>query len=575
MSLRAHPRLAAAVALFVLSALAAPALTQAPKGKKHALLVGVREYRRSTLFPGLKYTENDVEKLAALLRSPAAGFATVRVLTTTGGEKDPRDAPTAANVRRALADLIEDRGPRDTVVIALSGHGVQLDVDDPDGNGKPRNYSYFCPHDADLVNVSYSTGRSRTLLLLDDVFGALGRCGAGVKLVLMDACRNEMKAGASARGLDTDGIRIPSGVGALFSCSAGQKAFETERLAHGVFFHYVIEGLRGAARNSRGEVTWARLTEYVTEKVTDEVTDLVGGGARQTPHPFGNIPGKSPVLIPARVLPQQFDNSLGMKLVRIPAGKFVMGSTKPERDAVLGAITDRGARDWQAQLMEQERPHEVTISRPFYMGSYEVTQKQYRAVMGRDPSHFAAAGEGRDAVKGMNTDDFPVESVSWAEAEAFCKALSARAEEKQAGWLYRLPTEAEWEYACRAGTRTPYHHGDTLGPTQANFGSSGVYRTTKVGSYRPNAFGLYDMHGNVSEWCADWYEKGHYGAGPRQDPRGPAARKRRVCRGGSWYNWDRFCRAAIRDWGVEPEKTPERSEHVGFRVVCVPAGRAP
>src|SRR5262249_13994061 len=155
----------------------------------------------------------------------------------------------------------------------------------------------------------------------------------------------------------------------------------------------------------------------------------------------------------------------------------------------------------------------------------------YREVMGSNPSWFSAGGGGRKAVEGMETADFPVENVTWKEAVAFCTKLSARAEERKAGRVYRLPTEAEWEYACRAGTKTPFSFGRSLSSRQANFDGTKPYgaargkslgRPAPVGSYRPNAWGLFDMHGNVFQWCADWYAKDYYENSPRRDPKGPA-----------------------------------------------------
>ncbi len=132
-------------------------------------------------------------------------------------------------------------------------------------------------------------------------------------------------------------------------------------------------------------------------------------------------------------------NSIGMKLVLIPAGKFLMGS----------------ARDEKGHHPSEEPQHEVVISQPFYMGVYEVTQGQYRQVMGNNPSFYSPRGEARDEVAGLDTDNFPVENVTWHDAQAFCQRLSALWRERAAGRVYRLPTEAEWEYACRAGTTTP------------------------------------------------------------------------------------------------------------------------
>jgi serine/threonine protein kinase/formylglycine-generating enzyme required for sulfatase activity len=205
-------------------------------------------------------------------------------------------------------------------------------------------------------------------------------------------------------------------------------------------------------------------------------------------------------------VPREIINSIGMKLVLIPAGRFMMGSPNEEKDRHI-----------------DEEEHEVEITKGFYLGIYEVTQKQYETVMGKNPGWFSNDGGGKDKVKGMNTDEFPVERVSWNDAQAFLNRLSGLEEEQQAGRQYRLPTEAEWEYACRGGATpsTSYHLGGTIVANLANFKDTTLNRTCKVGSYKPNAFGLYDMHGNVWEWCADWYDKDYYGNSPRRDPQGP------------------------------------------------------
>jgi formylglycine-generating enzyme required for sulfatase activity len=219
----------------------------------------------------------------------------------------------------------------------------------------------------------------------------------------------------------------------------------------------------------------------------------------------------------------------------------------------------------------------------FYLGAHEVTQRQYREVMGKNPSYFSASGEGKDLLEGVDTASFPVEQVSWKDAAEFCKRLNAMADKnKPGGWVYRLPREAEWEYACRAGSR-PYrafHFGSSLSFRRANFDGLFPYggaaegrsseRTCRVGSYRPNAWGLYDMHGNVWEWCADWYAKDFYKKGPRRDPKGPPRGTRRAVRGGGWDDLGRCCRSASRG-DAEPT---ERSWSGGFRVALVPSSRA-
>jgi formylglycine-generating enzyme required for sulfatase activity len=275
-------------------------------------------------------------------------------------------------------------------------------------------------------------------------------------------------------------------------------------------------------------------------------------------------------------------NSIGMKLMLIPPGKFTMGSAKEEQEAVIKQYPKPREPDVDhlVFIIRSEGPqHEVEISKEFYLGIYEVTQKQYQAVMGSNPSYFCSTGDGKDKVKGLNTDNFPVESVSWQQAAQFCKKLSARPAEQKAGRAYRLPSEAEWEYACRGGaaSSTAFHYGKSISSTLANF--SGMYpfgggakgpdldRTCRVGSYKANGFGLYDMHGNVEEWCSDWYDYDSYAKSPRRDPPGPAKGLGRVRRGGAWLGPGWGCRSACRGWGPGVKG----SSIDGFRVAAVVA----
>jgi formylglycine-generating enzyme required for sulfatase activity len=228
----------------------------------------------------------------------------------------------------------------------------------------------------------------------------------------------------------------------------------------------------------------------------------------------------------------------------------------------MGSPSDEDDRD------SEEEAHEVHITRSFYMGVHEVTQEEYEKVMNSNPSYFSAKGEGSPHVKGLNTRRFPVERVSWKDAQEFCRKLSALAAEKKAGRVYRLPTEAEWEYACRGGASkaTPFYCGTRLSSKDANF--DGIkQRTTEVGSFRPNGFGLYDMHGNVEEWCEDWYDQGYYAKSPKEDPTGPTTDTGlKVLRGGSWDDEARHCRSAFRR-----SSTPsfQNGSGYGFRVVLI------
>lgn len=255
-----------------------------------------------------------------------------------------------------------------------------------------------------------------------------------------------------------------------------------------------------------------------------------------------------------------YKNMVGMELVVVPAGEFMMGS----RDSVKELVRKCGGRSEGARRFESEHPrHRVRITKPFYMGAFEVTWAQYADVMGKNVLvAFGIRPESDDVNK-------PVDTVTWNDAAEFCRQLSRRE-----GLAYRLPTEAEWEYGCRAGTTTPFCFGETISTDQANYdgdftygsGRKGVDRreTTLGGRFPPNAFGLYDMHGNVWEWCADWYSRDYYSESPVEDPEGPAPGEGRVIRGGMWKYGPENCRSAARHRN-SPASTYDNL--LGFRVV--------
>lgn len=241
-------------------------------------------------------------------------------------------------------------------------------------------------------------------------------------------------------------------------------------------------------------------------------------------------------------------NSVGMRLIPIPAGEFMMGGREVE----------------EGYNAEEEQLHRVRINRPFLMGMYQVTQGEYASVVGQNPSVFH--GKTR-----------PVEHVSWREAAEFCRRLSDLPAEKAARRAYRLPTEAEWEYACRAGTETVYSFGHELTHVQANFCPGWVAQpqpTYPVAMFPPNVFGLFDMHGNVWEWCQDWYSPKYYAKSPVDDPPGPSKGKHHVLRGGSASVQAHECRSAIRGEAASDGPNPrgeQRFEVIGdfgLRVIC-------
>jgi formylglycine-generating enzyme required for sulfatase activity len=226
-----------------------------------------------------------------------------------------------------------------------------------------------------------------------------------------------------------------------------------------------------------------------------------------------------------------FTNSIGMEFVLIPSGSFMMGS-----DSNI------------EQGYSNEKPrHKVTISQPFYLGKYVVTQEQWVAVMGNNPSKF----------KGRTN---PVEQVSWDETQEFIRLLHA----KEGHNRYRLPTEAEWEYAARAGTSSAYFFGNDKNALSdyAWYNNNSGGATHPVGQKQPNAWGLYDVHGNVWEWVADWYEEEYDANGPETDPKGPSSASARVDRGGGWGSGAGLCRSAARARGAPGL----RLNNIGFRL---------
>ncbi|MBY0230678.1 MAG: formylglycine-generating enzyme family protein [Gemmataceae bacterium] len=271
-------------------------------------------------------------------------------------------------------------------------------------------------------------------------------------------------------------------------------------------------------------------------------------------------------LLLKEMTPGKHKSKVGLELARIEPGLFRMGSPPEE--------TNR---------RDDELRHRVRITRPFYLGTHEVTQEDYKTVMGKEPSWWSSTGRGKDKIGGTDTKRFPVENVTWFDAVEFCNRLSKRdglpayyvlADKKEEGGAivsatvkvaggrgYRLPTEAEWEYACRAGGEEAYHWGArsyrgvaNMKPIVVSIGYGEalqwpeIGRTTKAGSYPANRFGLHDMHGNVAEWCHDWYGREYYGKSPASDPPGPDSSTQRVVRGGSWLVTDASSRVSSRRW---------------------------
>jgi len=280
------------------------------------------------------------------------------------------------------------------------------------------------------------------------------------------------------------------------------------------------------------------------------------------------------------------ENSLGMRFVLIPPGEFDMGSTQEELAKLLEQAKATNQPSWQIDRLSSEAPkHRVRISKPFWLGVHEVTRGQFRRFV--DDSGYQTEAE-RDGTGGYGlvdgqwkqdprfvwntdpgfeqTDDRPVVNVSWNDVTAFCAWLSEKEGEKSC-----LPSEAQWEYACRAGTTTRWYSGDDEDALKEHawFSFNAANKSHPVGQKSPNAWSLYDIHGNVWEWCQDWWAVDYYAVSPLDDPTGAAGGSFRLLRGGSWYDVASGCRASYRRWHTPGDRREDRGSRL-TRAVSFP-----
>ena len=582
----------------VLANMASAATPAAPQ--KWALLVGVDRYAS---LKQLKYSGADQRDLAAQL--VASGFPEDQVILLHDDAEENKFRPFRANINQQLELLLDDQHglakQDDLVIVGFSGHGVSID-------GK----SYLCPLEAKLDDAV------GTMLPVEDLYKRLEKCRASLKLLMVDACRNdpEVEGRRSARSARaaTDFAaslrRPPRGLMLFNSCGEGQAAMEEEDFGHGVFMHFVLEGLRGQAANREGTITLTGLYDYASLKTEKYVARKFS--AFQTPALEGKIDGNFELcrIDPVRPnVPEErtykpgstINNSIGLKLTLIPAGEFLMGSEESaaELEEAYGKLRD------DFTCTDEQPVHRVRITRDFWMGTFEVSLAQFRAFVEATQYQTEAesSGEGsygydstaKDILPRVEfnwkkwgakqSDTSPVVNVSWNDAAAFCEWLS-----KQEEATYRLPTEAEWEYACRAGTNTRFYNGDEVASVvrvgnvwdQSLFdligpmnhldttilitpvpARDGFPLTSPAGRFRSNAFGLYDTIGNVAEWCSDWYDPDYYAQSPEEDPQGPEEGTQCLIRGGGWYAYPVYTRAAFRFAADLNYRRP----HIGFRVV--------
>ncbi len=494
---------------------------------KIAFLAGVERYEKDG-FDVLNYSEDDAIALKAMLED--IGFE-CEAIVGKGANLD--------NLNSGLTRLYErSKGLKkeDVVLVFFSGHGIQKLVRQTvNGKNVEKEEPFFCPIDAHKNDT-------KTLLNMNDVLKNLkDNSASSNNIVLIDACRESLDKGGKG-GMDGASIdALTNKINLFFAAQSGHRSWESHRLKQGIFTYYLLEGLRGSAMDQDGEVTLSGLADYVCKRVERDSPELLGvdSSEAQLPNFVQNSRGSlvlrkfdktspkmvSPTLTDAEEKISTVRNSIDMQFVGIPAGSFKMGSPSSEP----GRFRDEGPQ------------RSISISN-FFLSVSEVSQNQYQAVMGKNPSI-------------LRQPQHPVESVSWEDAVEFCKRLSEQQLEKDAGRSYRLPTEAEWEYACRAGGGTAYHFGDgseKLSEFAWYRGNSKNSGSEAVRQKKPNAWGLFDMHGNVYEWCADDYD----------------ATKEKNVRGGSYLEDAKLLRSAARL--SFPATTTKAS--IGFRVVMVQEG---
>lgn len=548
---------------------------QAPT--KYALLIAVSQYDHASLnLPKpLQFPEADAKAIGAMLQE-------------FGYEVDLLIGPQATQkaIREKL-DALSGKGNQQGVVcVGFWGRGHRLRY------SVYHQPSMFCPHDTTMWTARYDDGNVAlnpttqepiqepdpgSLVSIDEVMASLDRCEAGNRVMLADT--SVIASGRDTFGYDLSIYDLPANSAALFSQTSYDRAFEHEPWGHGAFTIGLLELLPKVVANQE-DLTVDAIASKLTVNVEDSVKKASNGTVEQRvkSHVNGNpkwpltrassLPAKDNATNPKRedVAPKTITSrTTGMMLALVPHGRFTMGADLPE------------------SIDRDDTKHSVTISRDFYLGKYEVSQEEFKRVMGFNPSFFTSSTR------------LPVEQISWFDAVQFCNQLSeldgrtacykisdvtkvgdsienATVAIVPTGNGYRLPTEAEWEYACRAGTSLPFNFGGKITPELANYNGKQPYRfNVPKGIFRqrtvavnelgaPNKFGLVNMHGNVWEWCWDW--KANYTTASANDPIGSDDGMYRAIRGGSWVSEANFCRSAYRGFS-EPN---DRTYSVGFRV---------
>ena len=561
-----------------------------------AIVIGINHYEFLEQSECLNYAVHDAERIKEFL-CDQAGFDSNQVLLCSdlsepiGGKRKIPTRPTRSILRGILLDELRGAERADTLWFFFSGHGMIGDD----------NHDYLIPRD----------GRSRdlegTAIPVDFVIRRLIECRAKNIVMIMDMCRrSDGSKGNEEVGVYTANATKQEGIITIFSCDRGQKSYEIKELQQGAFTYALLEGLAtnktpvelekylqnrvfeinrdyrknnqkpiislGSAQMSNVPllpVTNRLLSEKKSEILDKKapVSSRVNRAAFVTPAIHSTTEFGFEVITidahgrennryqeQAQYLIEELSNSIRLEMVFIPGGDFLMGSPDSKR---------------RLYPAEESPIHSVKIQ-PFLMSKYPITKAQWREVATLPKINQ----ELRLLPCRQGTANHPIVQVSWHDAVEFCDRLS-----RKIGYEYRLPSEAEWEYACRAGTKTPFHFGETITTNLANYDGNFIYRSELKGIYRQksnpvgqfsfvNAFGLFDMHGNVWEWCLDhWHE--NYDEAPMDgsawvEVLNDLNKSSRIIRGGSWRNEPHLCRSAYR---TSNNADDNASNNIGFRVV--------
>jgi formylglycine-generating enzyme required for sulfatase activity len=459
-------------------------------------------------------------------RIAAAGDLAQLASSEAGKARDREVALCARNVAKEVEEAMKTY----TVVEAAQGL-LKADPDDPAANLAVGKYLCF-------VKDDWDQGLSRLAKGADNKLKALAESELSALADLRSSAARRSQSASSTPNPEYPAnvpLTLADGWWDLGQSAAG-KSRQGMLLRAAYWYQQVGDVASALARNK-------------VERRLAEIAKL-GGGMAEASRP--------------RILV----NSLGMKVALIRAGEFEMGSSAEDIAWATRQVgTTRRDYDLWSLLFQSEGPrHRVRISKPFYLGVYEVTQAEYQHVMGVNPSEYSSGGAHKARVVGQDTARHPVERVSWNQAMEFCRRLSTMPQESSAHREYTLPTEAQWEYACRAGTTSRWHCGDdqTTLSEYAWIKDNAGLATHPVGQKEPNAWGLHDMLGNGREWCLDWYAVDFYQSSQPVDPTGPTTGEMRVHRGGCFLSGAAYCRSAARGKCL-PQKT---EEGLGFRVAC-------